>query len=738
MKYEIVSYAGTNINDGTNFKAIIPLGTFNQNNATPTYAQRTDRPPVYGTRVLNQGAFQIEVAILDGVNYESNLESVQALFSPQRSSALQQLILVDENEKQWYVNCFPTGVVDYRFKIINVNMSSPDLSLYSVEEFVITDTITSNPHTIALTDIDSNIPILPEIGFTQTYGGAKYSYRASKFIYNPYVNSYFSQFPNRYWPVMFSLDTTELLKSSTATCLVNKVGGITSEDTTIPYDTSGGTWAPSGMAYIENEQFYYGSISGGNFNGVIRGVCGTTKTSHNNDVQIKYSVLRADQGDIDVFVNGKRVNRWISGFNTATTKIWFNLNFSMTPTFMTCKDTIASIGDIAELNVTPLTAVTYIASIFPQGGYGLIDDECFKYTGYDLVNGKLTGVTRAQLGTIASSHASTTRFEIVENKVEFCYGGFEVEPLVVDDKYKPVLDLETSTMTSWDFIDFGSPVESNRPLSWRSSITSTNTNPTDPKSKSYTSSMQMSPATFNSEDPYDVIGLLGTNYQKNGTWTSDTVTLTWSLLVPCGATGLLYSGNKATSQDGKGLNATLQYRNATQSTITWTTFGTISMTGVLANTKTSFNVPSATIGSLLYPVEFQFIVSGTTGTVANSWRAYELTRFRVTLYSSAVPQIKTSVTSAPGIDFIATITNMSNLESLTLKKPISGGDTVSVNTTRKKGYLNDMYSPSEITLNSRRSEWLTVSKNDSIKITIGNNALYDIQIKYRDRKVLSL
>lgn len=71
---------------------------------------------------------------------------------------------------------------------------------------------------------------------------------------------------------------------------INKVGGITATDTTIPYDSPIGAALPaSGTVFIDNEQITYTGNDGANLTGCTRGANGTTAAAHADDAPIFYS-----------------------------------------------------------------------------------------------------------------------------------------------------------------------------------------------------------------------------------------------------------------------------------------------------------------------------------------------------------------------------------------------------------------------------------------------------------------
>ena len=155
------------------------------------------------------------------------------------------------------------------------------------------------------------------------------------------------------------------------------------------------------------------------------------------------AVCRAD--DIRVYVNGVEADYWLDGANTATTKVWVNLNFGAAQTATTA----ASMGTGAITTLTVNEAITN----WPESGLFLIDSEVFSYTGKVNSTKTFTGVSRAARGTTAAAHDSADAVTWVQHEIWIEYGDATKTALVPDNDYKPMF-LLTSTNGSWDYDDF--------------------------------------------------------------------------------------------------------------------------------------------------------------------------------------------------------------------------------------------------------------------------------------------
>lgn len=164
------------------------------------------------------------------------------------------------------------------------------------------------------------------------------------------------------------------------------------------------------------------------------------------DTQIASTNFADAQGDdIRVYVDGVEADYWLDGANTATTKVWVNLNFAAAQTATTA----ASLGTGAITTLTVNEAITN----WPETGLLLIDSEVFSYTGKVNSTKTFTGVTRAARGTTAATHDAADAVTWVQHEIYIEYGDATKTAIVPDDDYKPMF-LLTSTNGSWDYDDF--------------------------------------------------------------------------------------------------------------------------------------------------------------------------------------------------------------------------------------------------------------------------------------------
>ena len=166
------------------------------------------------------------------------------------------------------------------------------------------------------------------------------------------------------------------------------------------------------------------------------------------DTQIASTNFADAQGDdIRVYVDGVEVDYWLDGANTATTKVWANINWQAGQTGTLA----ASMGTGAVSTVTVNEEITN----WPESGLLLIDSEVFAYTGKVNSTKTFSGVTRASRGTTAATHDAADAVTWVQHEIWIEYGDAGKSAIVPDDDYKPMF-LLTSTNGSWDYDEFAS------------------------------------------------------------------------------------------------------------------------------------------------------------------------------------------------------------------------------------------------------------------------------------------
>lgn len=248
--------------------------------------------------------------------------------------------------------------------------------------------------------------------------------------------------------------------------------------------------------------------------------------------------------NIAVFVDGVEVRRWIAGYNTATTKVWVNLDFdsAVTGAFSGYDGT----EEATLLSATMPDGIILRNSIeqWPDRGALIIGDEIITYDGRDLGRRTLLGVARAQYESTAATHTPGTAVALLQHEIFVCYGiGTTNKTEYTEDKRptplsgyysyderKPLIDLVQSTNGQWvwdEFRDYRYP----RTAGWTPVITA------------LSQYIYTGPVAGTDSLPADTMGLGVTEPQYSGP-------CRWIRPLPCGLESLSVTGEGALTYTG--------------------------------------------------------------------------------------------------------------------------------------------------------------------------------------------
>lgn len=161
------------------------------------------------------------------------------------------------------------------------------------------------------------------------------------------------------------------------------------------------------------------------------------------DTQIATTNFASATGDdIRVYVDGSPVNFWLSGANTANTKVWCNLDFA------------AGISLTLDGGVnSAATSLVFNESIDALPASGILhftgNDEVVTYTAKSNATKTVSGVTRGTKGSSAATQSDAAAVAWVQHDVWITYGDSSLAAYASDDTYKPVFSLSSSTNSSW-------------------------------------------------------------------------------------------------------------------------------------------------------------------------------------------------------------------------------------------------------------------------------------------------
>lgn len=626
-----------------------------------------------------------------------------------------EFIAKDDLGIYWYLDADAIGMNvesvegdSMKFGIV-IDTENPIWNSY-VETLTEKTVTTSDTVTITPT---GNQFALPTIKITPTSaGGAGFLYK--KFVQ---INNN-SSYPLSNYPLNLTgagLDTAAMINFTSKSVQINQGGGITAVATTIPIDTAvGGGLPTTGMGYCGTEQIRWTGNSGTQLTGVVRGIGGTTAATHPDNAVIALSKMLANGEDLRIYINGVEVKRWFGGggINTTTTKIWINWN-QPAKQDMTLGGAIAGAGDVTQIQLENTAANTLIMPTIPTFGNVLIGSEVFVYTGVDVPNLLLTGVTRASRGSAAASHALQVAVKFLTNDVWMYYGSSTIAAYVVDDTFKPIISLN-STNTSWVYAEFGNATGT-RTGNWLWSLINLIVNQITGEGGG------------TNIDPFTAMGfkLAFSQPDPNVTATAIQGKAQWKQFQPCGVTTITVTGKK--SRTSPLTWAICTFEKSTND-ILYTNVWTETAPVVLANQDLDTHSAVALGGTYNY---LRFVFEYTSAFYQLIF--FEMYDITEVIDSTKVPTITFSAEDDT-YTLNATITNAATAESINIILPMVLNTYLTIDVAAKTVTLFDgtnvINALQEIPI---REEWLRLLPGEANVLTITNGGVVDYDITHRNR-----
>lgn len=555
MLLDLYTWNGTQINNGTTFEAYFPFGQPSGATARANFAGRARTFAFLAGKEI--GGVTLSFHIICKGTIHEQYETLKAMF-PIEDHTPRSLVVRDlaDSNKEWYVQGYalqpptPAGSGTAGEYVMTLALKEP------LWRSVLKSTDTLE---VALSGDDEvltvlgNHPAKPK--FTLTIGAARaggFTYRWWRPFYNPLAVE--SAEPLE---LTGGWNTAALVNDTTVSNQINQLGGISAAELSIPIDTSVGGGLPTagGLCYVDSEQIYYTSISAGvmtvydSGTGVTgRGWGGTTAATHADNAVMARSKVMANGQDVRVLVNRAEVDVWFSGFNGASTKVWINQKFA--PLVSLTVDTALGAGSLTTITFKKVAANATALKKLPSVFMLQIGNEAFLCRNADAAAYRCTVVERAYRGTSAASHASGATARWVEHDIFIVYGNALAEAQAVDNTRKPMLNLSTSTNTSWDWDEFAD-VDGLRTAGWVDAIvkSANQTSPTPTYAYTDTQGALADPAT--------VIGVAARSYVVNNVAKAETFDVTWRAFHPAGFTTVTCSGSKRRTSTGWATNMSL-------------------------------------------------------------------------------------------------------------------------------------------------------------------------------------
>jgi hypothetical protein len=411
--------------------------------------------------------------------------------------------------------------------------------------------------------------------------------------------------------------------------------------------------------------------------------------------------------DLRIYIDGVEVKRWFGGggINSASTLIWVNWTQPANSN-MTLGVGIAGAGDVSTITIEDTAMNAINMALIPDAGNVIIGTEIFVYASVDRSNKELMGITRSERQTSPGAHSAGDVVQFVTHDVWMYYGYPTIAPYVVDDTYKPVFDLATSTNTSHVYNGIFKDAAGNRTGAWQESIVLLTSN--YPNSHNYTGTQDTV------ADPASVIG----------TYIEGKSIMGWKLYEPCGITHV--------SASGLAWSAIPRFSLVLESGASGLAY---------TNNVVIFNAPSPlatfvaidTGGTVALGVTHSYLRFRSFGEPVNQQYS-EWSDVTVTLDSTYAPTISIAAEGAGFITLHSIIANSATTETLELQLALAINTYVVVDTENKTVTLYDGTNQIGALLNMPvRNFWfqLLPRKNNVITITDAGDVYFDFAWKDR-------
>lgn len=728
MKPSLYTFDAHEINDGTNYVGKIPLATpLQATEADGIFVKRAGATPVLTGTELSDSELVITITCR-GANVFTQFQTLNQWFNVYDETAKQLIVKdTDNSDKQYYIYCTVKKVDKVVGKdTLKITLLRKDPIWKSVTENSTSWAITASGQTQAITN-GGNIEAYPKFEFTPTsYPSGGFGYSRKVLAYP--TSSYF--YSKRALEILGGLDTAALVSDATVSNRINDGDGITAGDTTIDIDTAvGGGLPAAGTGYVGTEQISWTANSGTQLTGVTRGVGGTTAAVHADDAVITRSLVLANGDDFRVLVDGVEVDRWFGtgagAFNTAATLCWIAINMPAKRN-TTLKTAISDTGTPTYIDINLTTANTTAISAMPATGLVLIGTEEFSYQSKVITATalRLRVNERAVRNTVAAAHAANVSVIWIPYDIQVAYGNTSASAPDIDNTYKPAINLETSTNSSFvyaSFYDITNP-KGQRAAAWMPTLISTSGKLLSESGVYYGENMAAD------TDPAEVMGMLVSTYISNGLYRAETASIEWRIRIPDGVSAVSSSGYKYRTKTSWATVARLQ---SSVDGITWVNeWAATEATPASATTWTAWthNAESVPNTSRL----LRFYTNGSVTAVSGNYFAFEVTSATLTLVNAPTVSLRAQESN---YYLSATITNTTTGDYLTIAYPLQTNSTLYIDTdpnqpyAKRSGRLVNVVNP-----DTNRSKWLALAVgSNTLTFTATANNNITCVVKWNDR-----
>lgn len=427
--------------------------------------------------------------------------------------------------------------------------------------------------------------------------------------------------------------------------------------------------------------------------------------------------MLANGNDFRIYVDGVDVKRWFGGggLNDANTLCFINWNQPANSN-MTLGEVIAGTGDITYVQIQNNAANIALFPTIPNSGRVKIGNEIFVYTAKNAGTLRLTGITRAERQTSEEAHAIGDTVYFVTHDVWLYYGNPTIASYVVDDTYKPIIDLGISTNTSHAYTDEFYTLDGKRTAQWKKITYIPGIN-----SRHYT-------ATQNTlANPASVIGC----------WNKQASRISWRLYNPCGFVEITeLTGKKRTANGTYSFDMLwAMYDLTSLGEIFAESIPTVGAGWVSLDTHTSIVVPPIDVDPFYKAYYLEMLCLGFTGPTGTNENGTEIDGIILEIDPDTAPTVNLAA-EAGNFDLDTVLSNAATGYSLEIILSMVEDTYMIVDTKRKKVTLYDGSNQiAAIQDFPVRKDWFPLLADQENVITIADNGLVRYEFSYEDRYI---
>lgn len=448
---------------------------------------------------------------------------------------------------------------------------------------------------------------------------------------------------------------------------------------------------------------------------IFKGALEITNGGLDTSALVGAGKMQADGDDFRVWLDGVETDRWLNAMNTAATKCW--INFQLLPgKSATTSVSIAGAGAVTTISfVRSRNSLAFLQALGTViNNVVLIDNEAFLFTGVDLINYQLTGVTRTAKGTTIAAHAAPKTVYWIEHDVWLLYKDSALGAPDTDDKLKPMCDL-SSTNGSLSFTNFFDADNLARAFSWAGEVNSTRT---------AISRVFTGPLNTN-VDPSTELGLVMMNSADATVLQQETAQLDWIFQHSCGMTGVSYAGKKYSVSGSFPSIAGLQKLEPNSA---WLTMQNENVPTMLSNWQAF--VRTISLGGTYNTI--RFTLDGSISQAAGDISAIQFDTVVVTVATANLPVIALGTELTINF-FDFQLKNNTTTEYIKVTTPCLVGASMVIDCEQKLSYFTTGERVS-VQFSSERVTWLDLlpSLNQLQYDDVGTNNV-TVAISHRDR-----